>query len=86
MIKRYKARLVAKEFTQTYDIDYQGTFAPVAKMNSIRTILSCVANLGWPLHQLDVKKAFLHVDLEGEVYMAVHWDSHLHPTLGRFVG
>lgn len=46
-----------------------GIFAPVAKMNSIRILLSCVANLEWELCQLDVKSAFLHGDLEEEVYM-----------------
>lgn len=69
-IKRYKARLVAKGFTQTYGIDYQETFALVAKMNSIRVLLSYAANLGWPLQQLDVKNAFLHGDIK-EVYMDV---------------
>jgi hypothetical protein len=54
-IVRYKARLVAKGFTQTYGIDYQETFAPVAKINSIRVLLSLVVNSNWPLHQLDEK-------------------------------
>ena len=48
-IERLKARLMAKGFSQIYDIDYQETFAPVAKMNSIRVLLSCAANLGWDL-------------------------------------
>ena len=48
-IERYKARLVANGYTQTYGIDYQETFAPVTKMNSIRVILSLAANLDWLL-------------------------------------
>ena len=68
-IQRYKARLVAKEFTQTYGIDYQEIFPPVAKMNTIRIILSLATNLDWSLQQFDVKNAFLHGTLEEEVYM-----------------
>jgi hypothetical protein len=68
-IERYKARLVAKGFTQTYEIDYQETFALIAKINSIRVLLSLVVNSNWPLHQLDVKNAFLNGDLEEEVFI-----------------
>ena len=70
-VNRYKVRLVAKGFTQTYGIDYQETFAPVAKLNTIQVLLSLAANLDWPPHQLDVKNAFLNGDLEDEVYMEI---------------
>uniref|UniRef100_A0A2N9H2N5 Uncharacterized protein n=1 Tax=Fagus sylvatica TaxID=28930 RepID=A0A2N9H2N5_FAGSY len=67
-VDHLKARLVAKGFTQTYGLDYTETFSPVAKLNSIRIIISLATNLDWPL-QLDVKNAFLHGDLTETVYM-----------------
>lgn len=45
----YKVKLVAKDFTQTYGINYEETFATVAKMNSTQPLLSLVENFGWPL-------------------------------------
>ena len=69
-LDRHKARLVAKRFTQTYDIDYSETFSPVAKLNTVRVLLFVVVNKDWPLYQLDVKNASLNRDLVEEVYMS----------------
>ena len=67
--ERKKTRLVARGFTQTYGEDYLDTFAPVAKLHTIRILLSLATNLEWDLWQMDVKNAFLQGELEDEVYM-----------------
>jgi hypothetical protein len=68
-IERYKARLVVRGFSQTEGIDYNETFSPVAKMQSIRTLLAIVAITDMELHQMDVKTAFLHGDVKEDLYM-----------------
>jgi hypothetical protein len=68
-IDRYKTRLVAKAYTQIYEINIKETFAPMVKMNGVRVLLSLTTILDWPLQQLDVKNAFLNRELEEEVYM-----------------
>jgi hypothetical protein len=69
-IERFKARLMAKDFTQREDIDYTETFSPVSCKNSLRIIMSLMTHYDLELHQMDVKTAFLNGDLLENVYMA----------------
>ena len=65
--KRYKTRLVIQGHKQMVVFDFNE--APVAKMASVRCFLGVTATKGWDLYQMDVNNAFLHGDLEDEVYM-----------------
>lgn len=68
-IEQYKARLCACGFDQVAGVDYEETFAPVAKFQSIRVILALAAHHDLELHQMDVKTAFLYGKLEEDVYL-----------------
>ncbi|GKV40705.1 hypothetical protein SLEP1_g48314 [Rubroshorea leprosula] len=65
----YKARLVAKGYKQQHGIDYEEVFAPVARLEMIRLIISLAAQNQWKIFQMDVKSAFLNGSLEEEVYV-----------------
>ena len=66
---RYKARLVAKGYSQVHGVDFHDVFSPIVKHSSIRVLLALVAMYDLELEQLDVKTAFLHGELEEQIYM-----------------
>lgn len=68
-VERCKARLVAKGFYQIEGVDYTDSFASVAKLVSIRILLSIAVARGWEIQQLDIDNVFLLVTLHEEVYM-----------------
>ena len=68
-ITRYKVRLVAKGFTQTARLDYEETFAPIARLNSLRLLLAMATIFDWDVHHVNIKSAYLNGHLDEELYM-----------------
>eukprot|EP00253_Pinus_taeda_P008798 PITA_08798 len=71
-VEKYKAQLVAKDYSQMPRIDFGDNFSPVVKITSIRLLLSIVVACDFEVEQMDMKIAFLHGDLEEEIYMKQH--------------
>ncbi|KAL0314103.1 UNVERIFIED_CONTAM: Retrovirus-related Pol polyprotein from transposon RE2 [Sesamum angustifolium] len=67
--KKHKARLVAKGYSQLPGIDYTETFAPVARLDTIRALIAIAANKKWKIYQMDVKSAFLNGYIDEEIYV-----------------
>ena len=78
-LSRYKARWVCRGFSQQQGIDYEETFSPVVKPSTIRTVISVVVSSSWPIHQLDVKNAFLHVPFTKLSTASNLWVLKIHP-------
>ena len=68
-IERHKARLVAQGFSQKYGQDYDETFSPIVRFESLRTVIALAVQNGFKLHQMDVMTTFLNAELKEEVYM-----------------
>ena len=68
-IKKHKARLVVKGYAQMFGVDFSETFAPVARLDTIRMLLALAAQKGWNIHQMDVKSTFLNGYLEEEIFV-----------------
>ena len=69
-MEKYKVCFMEKGFSQKEGIDYEDTFAPISRYSSIQNIISLAAEMGWRVHQMEIKTAFLNKVIEEEVYIA----------------
>ena len=82
-ILRYKARLVARGFTQKHGVNYEETFAPTIRLDAMRIILALAAKKGWKVYQMDAVAAFLAADLKEKIFMKV--PTELQQYFGEYV-
>ena len=75
-IQKYKARVVTQGFTQIKGIDYDKTFAPVAKLASLHAIRAITVERNLELHQMDIKSVYLNGSLSNELFMSPTWLQH----------
>ena len=68
-VEKHKVRFFSCGFSQVEGIDYDETFSPIARYSSIRSMFTLSAHMGWKVHQMDVKAAFLNFQIEEEVYI-----------------
>ena len=68
-IEKYKARFIARGFSQKEGVDYDETFTPVARYTSIRSIIAIASAMGWNFLQMDIKTSFLNCVIKEEVYI-----------------
>jgi hypothetical protein len=69
IVEKYKAIFVARGFSQREAVDYEDTFSHVSRYSFIRAIISITSEMGWNIHQMDVKTTFLNNIIEEEVYI-----------------
>ena len=82
-IEKYKAKFVARGFSQKEGIYYKENFSPISRYTSIRSVLSLATILKWKIHEMDVKTPFLNGVVEEEVYWSTH--SFLRHMIGRLM-
>jgi hypothetical protein len=68
-IEKHKARSMARGFSEIERVEYDDTFAPIARYTYIQSIIDIAAEMGWRIHQMDVKTTFLNGFIEEEVYI-----------------
>jgi len=83
-LKSYKARLVACGYAQIFGVDFDETYSPVIRLNSLILLIAISALLGLIIHQLDVDTAFLHADITEEIYIKPPVDIQLPATMNCY--